>query len=344
MAIQSDRIAYKMMLSTYEVNMTIINELNSAGGAKDIEVKEDIAYVLSNVGLEIYDVSDPMIELELGNLHSDGYLGHSLAVYNNFVFAAAFDKGLKIINVTDSSNPTLAATYSNTHPSALFIHEELLFISNWEHDFEIYNISDAPTIKEVTRFDGNGFYYTYADDNHAFAFANNGTLLIVDISNSDSIQKTGQIDNDKLSCITTKGDIWYIGGSDGIMMYNTSNPSEPELLSQYIETETSSMTNLAIIDDIVYASDYHLGFRIFEVMDSKMISEIGCNTVGGAPLGFFVLGDYAYVASQNEGIQIVKVQISERTNKETPLEIGFCLFSLIVIIIFSKKLRKDKYQ
>jgi len=54
-----------------------------------------------------------------------------------------------------------------------------------------------------------------------------------------------------------------------------------------------------------------MGFRIFEILDSTILSEIGLHEAGGSPLGFTVVGNIAYVASQNRGIQIIDVQIVE---------------------------------
>jgi len=143
--------------SNYNATMTLINELTEGGAAKDIELVGDIAYVLSDSGLNIYNVSDSLNTRALGHYYSDGYLGHSIGVYNDHVFAAADDRGLKIINVTDISNPILVNTLSSTRPAAIIIQNDLLFVANWDNDFEIYNVSAVPVVTEVISFTGDGF-------------------------------------------------------------------------------------------------------------------------------------------------------------------------------------------
>ncbi len=324
----------------YEVNMTIVNELNEGGGAKDIEIVGDIAYVLSDSGLNIYNVADPENASELGHYYSDGYLGHSIAVYNGFVFAAADDRGLKIINVTTPSHPTLANTYTSTRPAAIYIQNNLLVIANWENDFEVYNISNVPLITELNRFIGDGFYYVYAKNELSFAFANNGTLLIVDINN---LEKIGQINDYESSCIAVDENFWYIGGSNGIKVFNSTKKSEPMLMSHLPEIETSYITNLAIFDGFLYASDFHQGFRLFEISDSISLMEIGRNSVGGSPLGFQVVGEIAYVASQIRGIEIIKIQINEigtdssSIDEETYFGTEFFLLSIIILGFCSRR-------
>lgn len=307
---QDDPLMYNnsLTLGNYKANMTVITELNEGGGAKDVQIVGDIAYVLSDSGLNIYDVSNPLNAFELGHYYSDGYLGHSIAVYNDYVFAAADDKGLKIINVTDSSNPELVNTYTTTRPAAIYIQNNLLFIANWDKDFEIYNISNVPLITKLISFEGDGFSYAYSTNDLAFAFATNGSLLILKVSNPERIEKIGKLDEEEISCIAVDGNFWYTGGSNGIKVFNSTKLSEPVLVSHFPGTETSFITNLAILDGFLYASDFHQGFRILEILNSIYLSEIGRNDAGGYPLGFQVEGEILYVASQIKGIEIIKVQ------------------------------------
>jgi hypothetical protein len=319
----------------YEVKLTLIDELDVGGGAKDIEIVENIAYVLSDSGLDIYNIADPKNANRLGYYYADGYLGHSIALYNNYVFAAADNQGLIIIDVNDPSNPSLANTISSTRPAAVYIHTNMLFVANWNNDFEIYNLTNTPSITEVTRFEGEGFSYVYAKDDLSFGFANNGSLLILDISDPEKIEIRSQIDDEELRCITIDGNLWYAGGSNGIKVFNSSNITNPVLVSHFTETEESSITNLMILNSILYVSDYHLGFRVFNVSNPATIFEIGQNDAGGSPLGFQVDDQIAYVASQIRGIQIVKIHFSDP--KSTFLDLVFILPVSFLVSILSRK-------
>ncbi|MHA1946088.1 MAG: LVIVD repeat-containing protein [Candidatus Hodarchaeales archaeon] len=321
-------------LDDHEVTMTIIGELSEGGGAKDIEIDGDIAYVLSDSGLNIYNVATPANALQLGYYYADGYLGHSIAVYNNYVFTAADDQGLIIIDVTDPSNPIYANAYTNTRPAAISIQDNLLFVANWNNDFEIYNISNVPLIAELIRFEGNGFSYAYSSKDLSFGFANNGSLLVLDINDPENIEKLVQIDDDEISSIAIEGNFWYTGGSNGIKVFNSSILSEPVLVNHFAETGDSFITNLVVLDGVLYASDYHLGFRIFNISDTTL-TEIGRNEVGGSPLGFQVDGDIAYVASQESGIQIAKIQF--KGVEGTIFGIELILSSVIVLGLLRRR-------
>ena len=344
---QADSVIYSNSYpsNNYTVNMTIIGELNKGGGAKDIEIVGDVAYVLSDSGLNIYDVADPYNTLELGHYYSDGYLGHSIAVYSDYAFTAADDMGLKIIDIIDPSNPVLANTYTSTRPAAICIQNNLLFVANWENDFEIYDISNVPLITEVIRFEGDGFSYVYANNELCFAFANNGSLIVLDISNPEGIAIIGQIDDEEISCVAIDGNYWYTGGSNGIKGFNSTVQTEPVLMNHYSETELSFITNMVILDGFIFASDYYIGFRIFEISESSNISEIGRDEAGGSPLGFQVDGEMAYVASQIGGIKIIKIQgIEIETNSSTEgMNFGteFILLSIGILGLFTKRRRSE---
>ena len=324
-------------LEDYEVTMKIIGELNEGGGAKDIEIVGDIAYVLSNSGLNIYNIATPTNVVNLGYYYADGYLGHSIAVYNNYVFTAADDQGLIIIDVADPSDPIYANAITNTRPAAISIQNNLLFVANWNNDFEIYNISNVPLIAELIRFEGNGFSYTHASTDLSFGFANNGSLLVLDINDPENIEKIVQIDDDEISSIAIDGNFWYTGGSNGIKVFNYSILSEPVLMNHFAETEDSFITNLVVLDGLLYASDYHQGFRIFNISDSNL-TEIGRNEVGGSPLGFQVDDEIVYVASQESGIQIVKIQFKDVEGTAFGIEV---IFSSVIILGLLKS-RKNK--
>ena len=325
----------------YNVTFTLIDELNVGGASKDIEIIGNIAYVLSNSGLNLYNVTDIEKVLELGHYYSDGYLGHSIAIYNNYVFTAADDLGLKIINVIDPTNPQLVDTITSTRPAAIYIKGNLLFVANWEHDFEIYDISSVPTITEVKRFEGTGFYYAYASEELAFAFANNGSLVILDIIDQEHIEKISTIDDKEISCIAIEGNYWYAGGSNGIKIFNSTNLSEPTFISHINNTEQSHITNLAIQEGFLYASDYYQGFRIFKILDDFLLEEIGIHEAGGSPLGFYIKGDISFVASQIRGIQIIGIKIIELDIEKTPFfEIEIILSGILALGLYSYKKRE----
>ena len=164
--------------------------------------------------------------------------------------------------------------------------------------------------------------------------------MTVDISDPDEISKIGWIDDEEISCIATGGDYWYAGGSGGIKVFDSRILSNPVLINHFPETEPSHITNLAIQGGFLYASDYHLGFRIFNISNSINLTEIGRNEVGGAPLGFFVEGDFAYVASQNEGVKIVKIQL--KGEKSTFFRLESVFLSLFILNLVSRRFKNVK--
>ena len=192
-------------------------------------------------------------------------------------------------------------------------------------------------IAELIRFEGNGFSYTHASTDLSFGFANNGSLLVLDINDPENIEKIVQIDDDEISSIAIDGNFWYTGGSNGIKTFNSSILSEPVLMNHFAETEDSFITNLVVLDGLLYASDYHQGFRIFNISDSNL-TEIGRNEVGGSPLGFQVDDEIVYVASQESGIQIVKIQFKDVEGTAFGIEV---IFSSVIILGLLKS-RKNK--
>ncbi|MCY3412612.1 MAG: hypothetical protein INQ03_13320 [Candidatus Heimdallarchaeota archaeon] len=331
-----------LVLDELKVEITILNTLDDGGGAKDIEIRGNTAYVLSDSGLDIYNVSDPKTAEIMGHYYTDGYLGHSIAVYNNYVFTAADDQGLKIIDVHDPTTPILQTTITSTRPAAVYIIRNYLLVSNWEHDLEIYDLGNMPSIDEISRIQGKGFSYVTASEDLVFAFANNGTMIVISIDDESNFGLIMDIVTDELlSCMATSNNVWYIGGSKAFYVYDANNLNEVTLENSYSDTE-SFFTNMLIQDDFLYVSDFGIGFRIYELSDPLKPIEIAQNSVGGAPLGFTVVGDLAYVASQAEGIKIIKLSFSEleSSNSNDTVTSNELLITLIFVSLSRKKTRK----
>ena len=134
-------------------------------------------------------------------------------------------------------------------------------------------------------------------------------------------------------------------------MFDGSDPSSPVLMSHYSEADPSYITNLAVSNRILYASDFELGFRIFGITDSYSLVEIGRGLIGRVLLGFQVVDDLAYVASQPRGIQITRIQMNNEftaatttttTAEETPLGIEIVFLGILVSSIYAKEKRNRK--
>ncbi|NHJ01765.1 MAG: hypothetical protein EAX86_06450 [Candidatus Heimdallarchaeota archaeon] len=125
-----------------------------------------------------------------------------------------------------------------------------------------------------------------------------------------------------------------------------------------METDASYITNLAILDEFLYASDFYLGFRIFKISDLNILSEIGRDEAGGSPLGFQVVDEFAFVASQIRGIQIIEVQFegsqiqdTKTTNQiegtkpsdnRTQIEAEIALLSVLVLSLYTRGREKKR--
>ena len=217
------------------------------------------------------------------------------------------DAGIYIINISDPINPILVSL----HDTPGFV-MQVTVRGNYAYVVENY-----------------GYVTNMADDPSG--------LQILDISNPKIIHIIGQIGEEGIFSIAIEGDYWYTGGPSGIKVFNSTRLSEPVLMNHITEIEDTFVTNMEVIDGFLYASDYYLGFRIFEISNSINLTEIGRNDVGGSPLGFQVVGEIAYVASQIKGIEIIRIQITEANGRTIYLETLSCIAGVFILGLFSRK-------
>ncbi len=127
----------------------VLGNHNTTGAARKVFINDDYAY-LGCRSLLIFDISDPY-NLNLIGGYDTG-LVFDVFVADNYAYAAISRFGLKIIDVSDPSDPLLAASY-NTSCSAfgIFVSAEYIYLTT-EYSFLILNFDpQTGIIEEVDR-------------------------------------------------------------------------------------------------------------------------------------------------------------------------------------------------
>ena len=83
------------------------------GDALDVKVVNNIAYIAyGKKGVQIYDVKDANAPVKLGEYDCQG-VACAVYKYCQYLFVAAQDKGLKILDVSNPAQPVCVSTYEN---------------------------------------------------------------------------------------------------------------------------------------------------------------------------------------------------------------------------------------
>lgn len=152
--------------------------------------------------------------------------------------------------------------------------DDYLFINNGCY-VEIYEDMDTADFKLLTKYEAEGFVYDIKVNDTLLYLAIEGFGLniinIKDISNPQEISYTPisgyypkiALNNDHLYYSTNS--------SSGLNLIDISDPINPQLLKTYGE---SSIKNLIIHDQYLYASCGWSGLKVFDLSDTELLTEV----------------------------------------------------------------------
>lgn len=176
------------------------NEVTIAFGVETIFPFRDKLFIGSQIGMYIYDISDPdnpVQESEFVHVRScDPVVANDSMAYVTLRDGSACwggDNELEVLDVRDINNPQLVATYNMDHPHGLAIDGTTLFVCEGAFGLKVFDATDSRAIT-ANRL-------AHIDDIHAFDVIPLGGVLIVI-------------------------------GDDGLYQYDYQDPENIELLSK----------------------------------------------------------------------------------------------------------------
>jgi len=247
-------------------SFTTGSKLSSARG---IYVLGNYAYVSSDFGLDIVDITDLTNPTLIGHWDVDNAedRGLEVCISGNYAYIADEYNGLGIVDITDPTNP-IGHLYTGVVPSGVFV-------------------------------SGN---YAYVADNVY-------GLVIVDITDPTNPNKVGRLDTSWVDSVCVSGNYAYVNDSlDGLIIVDITDLNNPILVEQ-VDLGWSGDGNrgLYVSGDYAYIADNDNGLVIIDITDPTHPSQIGHLDTGGYAQNVYVSGNYAFVADFSNGLVIVDV-------------------------------------
>lgn len=241
-------------------NPSLVAEDYTPGSAKGIFVDNDYAYVANDSNLIIYNVSTPSSP-QIVETYSSRAL--SVWVEGDYCYIAGWTSGLKILNITDPSNPVEVGSLNMTYARSVWVEGNYAYIIDKDAGLMIVDITDKATPVLVGTFATADGWDAAVSGNYAYIADGDDGLIILDISD-----KTNPV------LESTKGDlkvaykIWvdqstvYIvaGWGGGLWVFDVTDPSAPDQIDR---VRNGGNGGVHIVNDYVYTIDSEEGLQIF---------------------------------------------------------------------------------
>ncbi|RLC21872.1 MAG: hypothetical protein DRI57_01285 [Deltaproteobacteria bacterium] len=270
--------ALKVISISDPSNPVIIGSVDTSGGATDIAVNGDYAYLTDwDSGLQIIDISNAASPNIVRTADTPGY-ARGVAVSGNYAYVADWTEGLQIIDI---SNPPAA---------------EIIGIAD---------VSDGATDVAVS-------------GNYAYMANQNEGLQIMDISNSSKPEFVTSlyVPGTAVKIMVDRDYAYIAAWESGLQIIDVSNPLEPEIAGS--TDTPSYAWGLMVRGNQVYVADIYKGLQVIDVSNRKNPKIIGFADTSGHAMDVVVRGEYAYVADgENGGLKVADVSDDLATNVGT---------------------------
>lgn len=261
-------------------------------------------------GIKTINIADPQDCYELDyfkiNRHGGSWTPE-FEIQNNYVYVAALDSGLRILNISDPTN-IIEQGHCYAPDSAwiwdLFVRGDYAYIAGTKnYGFGVADISNPSNpyfINGIPWQDTFQIHDVFVVGDYAYCGADDG-LRIINISNPYnpySISKCSvAVYCDK---IFVSGNYAYLGSP--LRIIDVSDPYNPFLVAEHLST---SVKGIYISGNYAYiAGD---GVRVWDVSDPTNSQERGYYTARSmAGYGVYFANGYIYLATSTKGLWILE--------------------------------------
>lgn len=228
-----------------------------------------------------------------------------------YLYVAAMEQGLLILDITNTSTPTLAASIPTTSIKNLYVMSvtqagNYLYMAvgnsfnatSQVSGLSIVDISNptSPLVKDTYTFSAtSGSGHVAIDGNYAFLSAMQNGILVLNISNKSSISFVSQFIPDinfptnnpnslqrgkinSRQSVIKNNLLYHAYDAGGVRIIDISNKSALSEIGKYsnpaLAGKIRAYNNLAVNDTLVYVACDYAGMEILNVKNSTSISQV----------------------------------------------------------------------
>ena len=304
---------YQNGLKIYDIAVpgspAIYSQLYIQDGAMDIAITGNYAYLsIAAGGLEIVDISDLSHPQIIGQWDSQ-HAGVAIAVSGNYAYLSEMNN-LKVLDISNPANPRLISSRSlSGNAYAIAVQGDYAYLAENYYGLEIIDISNPSNPHIYGQYVVNELNLGIAvRGNYAYLANDQNGLMIFDISDPANPILTGTEYASAGVGITLNGDFAFIPRYTGdLIIDNIADPHYPFPLDVY--ESPGRCVAVAVSGSIACLASQNY-FEVLNVSNSGYPSLLG-SLVNGKVNGLCLSGNYAYIAHDDLGLQIVDISNSQ---------------------------------
>jgi len=265
------------------LNPVQIGLLDNTESAVDIEVMFSYAFVSvtvdgNNGGIQVIDISDP------ANPHQHGqytlYPSYGLSAANGYVYTAAGDNGMAVVNIANPQYPTLSGGINDIlGVTGVSFEREYVMAAAGDNGFYVIDVGTKTTPVERSNLalPGKALNVTSSYP-YAYVATENAGLRVLEWISPVKPSELGYYDPQKpVYDVAVNGLFAYLA-AENLYIVNVSNPESPYMAGSY---EIGGARGIAVDGDYIYVASGENGIYIFKTTAPAPPSDVVLTDVPG---------------------------------------------------------------
>lgn len=304
-------------ISNGEFNFEKKIENMEAFTAQKVIVDGNYAYLVSDKGFYIFDISD------LKNLTLKSFIAynnlHSLYKQGNYVYLGG-STDLQIVDVSNPSRPILKGLSNSPGISYdLFVEGDYAFAASlgWDYftsdssfsGFKIFNIKDKSNPLKITSVntveDAHAIYvdsgYVYVLTTKYYNAQESTNFRTFDISDIKHPTEKSTINfNSYSNKIVIQDTLAYIASDEGLKILDIKDKLHPRKYSEY--STNDACNDLSLENDTIGLAVDNSGFMLLDFKDKKTLGKMAEFNTNGRSEGIDIVGNKIFIADGSNGL------------------------------------------
>lgn len=289
------------ILDISDITTPILDDRNIyKGWPKDVAVTDKYVFVADVLGIKIFSKSEDF--KLIGKFETNKNRVAKIIIKNSLAFLACEARGLKILDISNISNPELISGLLLPNGAwDIYEYEDYLYIALYTDGLIKIAYRDIKKLKTVNKFsDNNEVIGIYVNKKAVFAACSYEGFKIFD--HHLELKTEIKIDAGRCWAILTKEDYLFAAcGKSGVLVYDISNISKPVLVNKI---QTTEARDFVIKDDSLYIADGQHGVEIYNIHNMKSPNKIKNIPSAAFTRGVMVDDKFIYKADGDGGLEI----------------------------------------
>ncbi len=285
---------------------------------KAIFVEQGIAYIGTNDGLQIIDVSEPQAPFEEGAI-SLGANVNSIVVRGDYAYLATSTVALVIIDISDINDPFVVASLGDTVAATdLALFRDELYIAAGNDGLWFVNIADPLSPRQINTFQANSSINAVAVSatGNQLAVIDGSRLRLMTPQGSGLFTEDGGVTLSNPQNVEIESNIAYVADvSNALTLVDISDPMNPQVTAILNFLNSGRPRDVALAGKFAFLADttFPNGIPIVDVSDpnapaARTVVDFGVLGLGGADAyDIAVDNQYIYTVT-TQGLQIAQYQ------------------------------------